>query len=225
MRTISADEVIQNIEFELLQSAVSHDDLGAGIQSVRQYQNRVREKLLDLSRDTKNGREIIIHLCQINEMLITLIQELNTALHALQIEVRKMARLAQVRALHDSAGWAGEVGLQPEEPTHARAIPVSDIEQAMRRDALHLELDLRPAAVPVIGGLVKKLKFALHDLVLFYTRQLAQKQTAVNRTYGEWVMYLIETCERQQIEIELLRARLAAVESHLEIQAGNIGSE
>ncbi len=224
MRTISADEVIQNIEFELLQSAVSHDDLGAGIQSVRRYQNRVREKLLDLSRDTKNGREIIIHLCQINEMLITLIQELNTALHALQIEVRKMARLAQVKALYDSAGQTGEV-IQPEEPIQARAIPVADIEYAMRGEALHLELDLRPAAVPVIGGLVKKLKFALHDLVLFYTRQLAQKQTAVNRMYGEWMMYLIETCERQQIEIDLLRARLAAVESHQATQADNIRSE
>jgi len=224
MRTISADEVIQNIEFELLQSAVSHDDLGAGIQSVRQYQNRVREKLLDFLCDMKNGREIIIHLCQINEMLITVIQELNTALHALQIEVRKMARLAQVKALYGSAGQAAQAGLQPEEPTHARAIPVSDIERAMREEALHLELDLRPAAVPLIGGLVKKLKFALHDLVLFYTRQLAQKQTAVNRTYGEGMMYLIETCEQQRMEIDLLRARLAAVESYLEIRSGNTRS-
>jgi hypothetical protein len=94
----------------------------------------------------------------------------------------------------------------------------------MREEALHLELDLRPAAVPLIGGLVKKLKFALHDLVLFYTRQLAQKQTAVNRTYGEGMMYLIETCEQQRMEIDLLRARLAAVESYLEIRSGNTRS-
>ena len=62
---------------------------------------------------------------------------------------------------------------------------------------------------------MRRLRLMLHDLVLFYLRQLAQKQVAVNQTYGEWVLHLIEMSEHQQDHIDLLNARVAALETRL----------
>ncbi|MCX7682694.1 MAG: hypothetical protein N2508_12155 [Anaerolineae bacterium] len=217
MGGVTAEEVLQSIEFELLQGAVSHDDLGAGIQTAREYQNRVRAELLELAHGVPGSRELVIRLFQINEMLLTLVQELNAALHALQVEMRKMARVVQVRAKYESTvtDATGE-SVSFEVPSFPpMAIPSSDVQRAMRSDALHIAFDVRSVAVPIVGGWIRRLKFALHNLVMFYLRQLAQKQAAVNRTYGEWIMYLIETSERQQIQIDLLRAQVASLQARL----------
>lgn len=217
MGAVTAEEVLQSIEFELLQGSISHDDLGAGIQTAREYQNRVRAELLELARGTTNSRELVIRLFQINEMLLTLVQELNRALHALQLEVRRMARIVQVRAkCGDTAASDSEYSSPPGELASPQApAPSSDVQRAMRSDALRVEFDVRSVAVPIVGGWVRRLKFALHNLVLFYLRQLAQKQTTVNRTYGEWIMYLVEMSERQQIQLDLLRAQVASLEARL----------
>ena len=42
MRPTTPNDVLNDIEFELMQGAVSRDELGQGIQTARQYQNRVR---------------------------------------------------------------------------------------------------------------------------------------------------------------------------------------
>lgn len=217
MGAVTAEEVLQSIEFELLQGTVSYDDLGAGIQAAREYQNRVRAELLELARGTTSSRELVIRLFQINEMLLTLVQELNRALHALQLEVRRMARVVQVRAKYGetAADVTGDSPPLEELGSPQGTAPSSDVQRAMRSDTLRIEFDVRSVAVPIIGGWIRRLKFALHNLVMFYLRQLAQKQTTVNRTYGEWIMYLVEMSERQQIQLDLLRAQVASLEARL----------
>jgi hypothetical protein len=46
--------------------------------------------------------------------------------------------------------------------------------------ALEVQLQMRPSHIPLIGGLVTRVKQALHQLVLFYVRDLAAQQNAFN---------------------------------------------
>ncbi len=215
-KTIQPDEVLRSIEFELLQGTISHDDLGAGIHTARQYQNKVRSELMGASKDAPDIRETAIRLFQINEMLLTLIQELNAALLGVQADLHRMRQTAEVTAQMN----VSPVTLVPEPATVASAestptpLP-ADVRRAMRSEALQIEMDVQPVTIPLIGGLLRRLRFMVHDLVLFYLRRLAGKQAAVNQTYGEWVLHLVEKSERQQIQIEILAARLAALEARL----------
>lgn len=212
-KPIQTDEVLRSIEFELLQGAISHDDLGAGIHTAREYQTKVRNELLDAPKVPADLRETAIRLFQINEMLLTLAQELNAALRGVQADLHRMRQVSEVTAQMTAPRLTPPAEPAVTPPTEsAPALPPADVYRAMRPDALKIDLDVRPATIPVIGGLVRRFKAALHDLVLFYLRQLAGKQAAVNQTYGEWVLHLVETSERQQIQIELLTARLAALE-------------
>jgi hypothetical protein len=63
------DDVLASIEFELAQGCISRDDLGASIQAVRQYQNKLRGEALELVKRPEDMQEVVTRLFQINEML------------------------------------------------------------------------------------------------------------------------------------------------------------
>jgi hypothetical protein len=182
---------------------------------------------LDGARSPGSVRDVLPELFQINEMLITISQEVNTAIQSLRMELRRIARMSQMpSSLAGSAPGSihkGDVDAQmamdgPALVESARDVnhePPPDVGSAMRPKALQVDLDIRPTTIPVVGGFVRRLRLALHDLVLFYLRRLAQKQVAVNQTYGEWVLHLIEMSEHQQDHIDLLNARVAALEARL----------
>jgi hypothetical protein len=223
----SREDILKSIEFELIQGAISRDDLGSSIQVVRQHQNRLRGELLDGARPPGSVRDVLPELFQINEMLITISQEMNAAVQSLRMELRRIARMSQMpSSLAGSTAESlrkGDVDAQMTKETSALVESTHDMDQepppdvgsAMHPKALQVDLDIRPTTIPVVGGFVRRLRLALHDLVLFYLRQLAQKQVVVNQTYGEWVLHLIEMSEHQQDHIDLLNARVAALEARL----------
>ena len=46
--------------------------------------------------------------------------------------------------------------------------------------ALEIKPQVQPSRIPIIGGLITRIKQALHQLVLFYVRDLAAQQNAFN---------------------------------------------
>ena len=74
-RLLSATDVLDDIEFELLQGSVSRDDLGAGIRAARQFHNKLRGELLDPRRQPSSLRDAISRQAQLNDMLLLLLQQ------------------------------------------------------------------------------------------------------------------------------------------------------
>ena len=191
MTTISAGEVLNDIEFELIQSSVSRDDLGTGIQAVRQYQNSMRADIIDSAQGTRpsvtdfTGRQL-----QFNDLMLSLFQESSARLQALQLELRRAAFLKQHASptanedgewLDDAASdavaaaisisWLGVTAMAGKEASQP-----AQIEEAMSADALEVPLDMRPVQVPLIGGLLTRLRAALHSLSLFSVDRLASRR-------------------------------------------------
>jgi hypothetical protein len=61
----------------------------------------------------------------------------------------------------------------------------------------------------VVGGLVTRVKRALHGLAHFYMAALASRQARVNRIYGDWIMDQIRINEELRDQVERLARRLA----------------
>lgn len=221
--SLTAKDVLSDIEFELVQGAISRNELGQSIQAIKQHQNKVRSEVLQPSSRVTDSREIAARQFQINDMLITLLQEIAASLQALELRVRRAARFAQ----STSATTPTATISMPEGPTSApavTAIPMPevapgrethDIENAMQPGTLYIGSDVRAPNVPILGGLVKWLRLTVHNLVLFYVARLAGQQTHVNQTYGDWILYLNRLNLSQQEQIELLSAQVAALQARL----------
>jgi len=213
-RAPTAKEVLQDIEFELIQGAISRDELGQGIHVARQYQNKLRSEAFQSSLGM---REVLSRLFQLNDMLITLLQETTTALQSLRLELRQSARLAHAAPpTATAATTASDCNLPP---AVAMSLPAgwdegatgplpTEIEDAMQAETLLIELNLRSTDRPIIGGLLRRLRATFHHLVLFYVNLLARKQMEVNQTYGEWILRLVQQQQQQQEQIEWLSAQV-----------------
>jgi len=207
----SVDRLIRDIEFELAQGIVLTDDLGRAIQAVKQYQNEARSELLGAARI--DSRDLAARSFQINDMLITLLEETVGRLQQAQMELRGMRRLgpALPSAVRRNEGVAPARPAPGEVVTDLYERPLAEIETAMRTGELQIDLDVRPSKTPLVGALLTRLRSALHSLPLFYVRRLAGKQAPVNHIYGEWLLHLYRLLCQQQDEIGSLSKQLAQI--------------
>jgi hypothetical protein len=227
---LNANDVLSDIEFELIQGAISRDELGQSIQAVKQYQNKVRSEAISSIRSSGEVREIINRQFQINDMLITLLQETSAALRTTQLELRRVARMSNLAtpAARVASKPAIEQDVDLLETTDLLAFdtlsddslwqPLTEVEKvqrAMQPEALQMESQIRSTNVPIIGAVVKRLRIALHHLVLFYVNRLVEKQVAVNQTYGDWILRTVQLCHDQQDQIDSLNAQLKALQNCL----------
>lgn len=209
----SAEDVMHDVEVELLQGAVTTDDLGQSVQRVRRFQNQVRGETLD-SRGRPDYREIANRQFQINDMLLTLAQETATRQRALELALQKALRRGELPlAASDAAGRAAPLDddfLTLPPPPDSLVRRLEALQAAMDEDALLLQLEVTPAETPLVGRALGSLRSALHSLVVFYTNRLAARQAPINRLYGENLQELCRAVDRQQEAIATLQARLDA---------------
>jgi hypothetical protein len=225
--TPSADRVWREIEFEIIQGAVPGNELGQSIQAVRQHLNRVRSEMQGSGRKATETRGLVNKQFQINDMLVTLLQEVASELQSLALElqhVRRMVRdatptlmVASVSEAESGDSVPRSVDLStPEGPDEdPYGWPPDEVEMAMYITPLQIELEVRPVGVPIIGGLLTRLRNAVHGLPLFYTQRLAARQAAINETYGRWILHLYRLQQHQEEQIEALLTQLAALRAHL----------
>lgn len=217
---VTTDDILHSIEFELAQSAISRTDLGEGVNAVRQFQNKARSATFEAGQALNDTRALINQQYQINDMHLTLLQEMTATIQALQLDVRRLGQLPPrtiaASAMNTAAAEQSAtiiVDAPPLDwPIEEPAIVWRDepITNATKSDALKIKLDVRPSTLPIIGGLIRRLRSAFHDLTLFYLNQLAQKQTAINQVYGERLLQMSQLVAQQQQQIDTLQAQVAA---------------
>jgi hypothetical protein len=210
--SLTAQDVLNDIEIELLQGAVTRDDLGQSVQNVRRFQNQVRGEALD-KEPRPDYRTIANRQFQINDMLLTLAQEMATRQAALELELGKAVR-AGLRL--DNLPLAAPDPNTPRPPSEELVRRLDAVQTAMRDDALALQLEVSPAETPLVGRLLGGVRTALHSLVVFYTNRLAGKQAEVNHTYGDTLASLLRGRAADREALELLAAEVAQLRARLD---------
>lgn len=100
-RSLTADDVIREIEFELIQGAISKDELGQGIQTVKKFQNQIRAEFFNASSQSTDQRDYASRQFQINDMLTTLLQEMAATIQSLRLELHQSTRLSKKNSQDD----------------------------------------------------------------------------------------------------------------------------
>ncbi len=231
---LMAEDVLRDIEFELVQGAISKDELGQGIQAVKKYQNKLRGELFEGDTLSKENRDVVSRQFQINDMLTTLLQEMAAKIQTVRLELHETKGLSQrlsetktnghrseieqKREIGRSSSWPQLTNTSPLIPLDQELPwrPSTDIEEAMQKDALDITMDVRAANLPVFGSMVKRVRMALHNLTLFYIGRLAMKQSAINRTYGDWLLHLNEQNQHQQEQIASLTQEVLTLQKRVE---------
>lgn len=210
--TSTVTEILEEIDFEIAQGAVSRNDLGQAVQAVRQYHNQLRGQLLPVNGPPVEVRELASRQLQFNDMLITLSQELAAGLRALERQVRQRP----ARTAEPEAADAITAGPAPAVPAGAFGLPEDELEALMRPEAIRVELATAPSHLPVVGGLITRLKeFFFHLPPLYYVQRYAERQAPVNRVYGESLLALAQEVRDQRAQIAHLSAQVAALQQQL----------
>lgn len=208
--TLTASDVLADIEFELMQGAISRDEFGRSLQAVRQHQNKIRQELFGDQQEV-DLKEALSRQFQINDMLLTLLQEMSGGFVEMQQQISWVgqarggtdqstaARLARAMASH----------AQPDELRST--LPLVE---AARQEFLHQKMDMQPNGrpIPILNGIIRRLRTGLHNLVLFYVNKLGKEQTAVNQLHADWIQHLNALVRHQQEEIQQLTRQVAELQ-------------
>lgn len=217
---IEPRDVLEDIEFELIQGALRRDELGQSIQAVRKFHGELRGELLAAVADLEGGRALVSRQAQFNDMVLTLLQEMGNELARMERRQRRLDARAQAQPAREPApagprGDAAESGeseapaawLDPAptpsgDPWTSATVPIQQIEEAGRREFLRVETMVRPVGLPLLGGLLLRLRRTLHGLVTYYVARLADRQAEINRLFSQKLveLSLSEAASRRQLE-------------------------
>lgn len=131
-----------------------------------------------------------------------------------EIRARIRARRAEAQARgFDFEAYAD--GLYPLPPD---ALLSRDLYEAVRYvglsyDKVNVDQVLTETRLPLIGGLVHRVRAALHELVLFYVNRQAARQIYFNKQVARALNALVRDLEA---EVRDLRGRIAALEAERE---------
>lgn len=205
----TADQVLRDVEFEILQSALGQDDLAQALQTARRFHLQSRHELLSTEARGRD-RDLAARQFQIDDMLLVLLQEMASRLRQLQVELQRTAGLmpyaeagGRPGAIEPVAGMDGPGLAGP-----PLDVASGSVEANGKVERLHVEANIRPVRLPLVGGLLTRLRAALHTLPVFYVRQLAEQQAEVNRALGESVARMNQLLAEQQAQIEALRRQV-----------------
>ena len=93
-RPMTVADILNSVEFELIQHTLMQDDVADGIQRLRAYQANARTELLSDGKSPSVSSAIDAQF-NTNEMLLTLVQVMNHRVEALQQDFRRAAFLKQ----------------------------------------------------------------------------------------------------------------------------------
>lgn len=202
--SLNIQNVIADIEFELMQETIMTGDLGEGIQQIKSYQNQMRRQLFDKSTAMVALEEIAIKQFQINDILITLLQEVVIGQREL---TRKFEIFGKKRHSLDTLSSTELVEFYRRKDAQDAVVEEREtvtVKSAMADD-LSVQLTMQPTNVPLISSIINYVKIEFHNIVLFYLRLFAKKQVSVNQVYGDWLLYLNSLNRHNQEEIDILR--------------------
>ena len=223
-RPVTIDDILNSVDFELLQGVLPQDELGQGIARLRSYQNEQRSALFGAGSTAPTLDDVADLQLRLNDAMLTLIQVLGARFDGLGEQVRR-AEYLQLRldetapftaassSMRTSAGGLYQSQHIMDDGSTPHLSAAGDLESAiqasMRPDSLDQWLDVRPVNIPLIGGLLTRLRRSLHELVLFYVRRLADEQMKVNQVYGNALLTLDQAV---RVQNSLLQPAAAQVD-------------
>lgn len=214
--TPSAEDILRDVEFELVQSALGSDELASGMTALRRLQNTSRASAMKRLRPDGRTQEAVSDLYQINDVMLTVLEGTAESQRALRHDLRRALSLPDFAGgKHDSpaakaAGAVKAAGLAVRESRSG--LSPQELEEAVDPRSLDLSLQVRSGEMPIVGGLIHRLRVFLHVRGIVYARELAGKQARVNRLMGDWLLHLMEENEANRQEIAALRAQVAALQ-------------
>ena len=208
--TLTASDVLADIEFELMQGAISRDAFGRGLQEVRQRQNKIRQELFDSGQQEIDLRAALAKQFQINDMLLTLLQEMSGGFEEMQQQINWVG---QARRGDDQSTAARLARAQSGTPG-GEMRPTKELSETAQPDFLQQQMDIQPNGrpIPILNGLIRRLRTGLHSLAIFYVNKLGERQTAVNQIQADWIQYLNAQVRHQQEELEQLMQQVTALQ-------------
>jgi len=216
MHTLTAKEILDDIEFEIAQSIISLEELRDGIEAVRQFQNNVRQKTFESLKITDPYRDVLSRQFQVNDMLISVLQEMALSIQSMQLEIKNLRQLPStiLQAPRTVPRALKKDEVAPNEQLDLREMEYEirssdEIKNAMRPETIQIDLQATPIRWPVIGRFLTKFKIFYQKPALYYTRIFAERQAPVNRTFGDHILYLETLIRAQQQQIEDLEAQMA----------------
>jgi hypothetical protein len=225
VQSVNVQDILQDIDFEIAQGVILQDGLGQGVEAVKQYQNNIRVETFDKLKLTDPYREILSRQFQINDMLITLLQETARTIQSMQHGLQNLNQVPVRPTQGPGPGHAwqpdetgkevGEVDTWSSEFVDS-APSTEEIENAMQPEAIQMDLQMRTINIPVIGWLVTRLRIFLHRPALFYTQIFSHKQAPVNRTLGDWILRLNNLIQIQNEQVGALHAYIAELEARIQ---------
>jgi hypothetical protein len=218
-RSITAQDILEDIEFEIAQGIIS-EELGEGLEVIKSHQNKVRKQTFKNLKATDPYREIISRQFQTTDMLIALLQEMALNLQAMKLEIKRL-RQSPSSEQPDGIGSAPQV--ERKYTYKARSAgnylantlelpPTDEITDAMKPEAIHVDLQARPIQWPVVGWLLTKLKIFYQRPAFFYTQLLVNRQAEVNRTLGDRILQIESLLSLQQTQIEALKEQIDSLQ-------------
>lgn len=226
--SITVEQVLTDIELALLQGSIPRSDLGGSIQSIRKFANASRGELLDPDKQKPDYTALATRTFQLDDMLLALLQEMARQLAAQELELRKSVTYLSQRTPNQTPPSKGDLPIGSTVATPAGAVggtPVdgigsdwseasAELDGAMQLDALELRLAMHDEGKGAFAGVTRPLRTAFHSLALYYVNQLADRQAAINRLYGDRILALHEENLMLETAIRALEHRLTAIEAN-----------
>ncbi|MEJ2211194.1 MAG: hypothetical protein P8129_19430 [Anaerolineae bacterium] len=222
----TANEILRDVEFEILQGALGQDDLGQALQAARRFHLQARQELLSAS-SRRRDRELAIRQFQINDMLLSLLQEMAARLRRLQVELHRTAGLVPGAPVGsrsseiDNEAATMDGRRPPWPPVSALDAGAGEPKTTVEVNKLRVEANIRPVRLPLVGGLLTRLRAALHTLPVFYTQRLAEQQMEVNRILGQSLERLTGLVAEQQVQLEALWRQLEDAQPASDLDLGS----
>jgi hypothetical protein len=168
---ITAQDILEDIEFEIAQGIIS-EELGEGLEAIKIHQNKVRSQIFKNLKATDPYREVISRQFQTTDMLIAILQEMALNLQAMKLEIK---RLRHSSSSEQPDGRGNALQVEREYTSKARnrvdylsssleLPPTDEINDAIKPEAIHVDLQARPVQWPLIGWLFTKLKILYQRL-------------------------------------------------------------
>ncbi len=221
---LTINDIFTDIEFELIQGTIPRNELGQSIEAVKKHHYAMRAEILQMTKPNSEARDIASRQFQINEMLLTLLQEMATTMRALQFQHQQLsankpkeetnlplAASAQIPANENDSGSDNKTVVIRDNELYWW--PPLEVEKAMQTEAIQVNLEARPINIPLLGGWLTRLRTGVHQLVLFYLNRLVGKQAKVNQTYGDWMLHLMQLHQFQEEKIADLERQLLALKN------------
>lgn len=209
--TLTASNVLADIEFELMQGSISRDEFGRSLQEVRQHQNKIRHEVFGSGLQEIDLRVALSKQFQINDMMLILLQEMSGGFDDMQQQINWVG---QARRGTDQSTAARLARIAATSPTSELLRPTTELNETAQSEFLHQKMDMQPNSrpIPIINGLLRRIRTGLHSLTVFYVNKLGKKQTAANQIHVDWLQHLNALIRHQQEEIEQLTVKVAQLE-------------